>query len=112
MADQREVREGRQEIGLNEEYVWQIKTYVKDENGSYVNPSSLGSVKVESLINGTYTDKTSTILSGAGSTSGRNLILPKWQKGTATVGVKYLLIAPYVVGGNTFEELVWIEVVR
>src|SRR3990167_2428045 len=108
MADQREVREGRQEVGINEEFVLQIKTYVKDANGNYVNPTSLGSVKVESFINGVYTDKTSTILSGAGSTSGRNLILPTWQKNTATIGVIYKLTAPYVVGGNTFEELVWV----
>lgn len=109
MAQFREVLEGEQNQGVDENILWQLRTNVKDENDLYVNVTSVVSVKAYSIINGVRTDVSSTTLSGTPSYSGRVITLPAFGNNQIVVNTLYRLEVKYLVAGNTLEDFIMIR---
>lgn len=103
----REIKEGRQYIGVNERPIFRLLT--TKWGGTPSSPS----VKVFDYDNdaGTFTDVTSTVLpSGSPSVSGDYVSLPVFVPDS--IGKVYFVTVKFTTGGSVLEAFAWVLVER
>lgn len=107
MASVREIKEGRQEQGIEEEV-----TYTLTVPTTWGTPSGTPTVKVFSYIDRTYTDVTSTVMpTGSASIASQVITLPELK--LLTEGVTYRVEVKFdTSGGGVMEAYAWIEAKR
>ena len=93
-AISREIKEGRQVQGTGETIVY---TLTVSPSGS--SPGS-ESAKIYSVSGDTYTDVTSTNMTGSASAAGDVITLPAIH--SLSIGVLYRVEVTYTISGNTF----------
>lgn len=103
----REIKEGRQYIGVNERPIFRLNT------AQWGGSPSAQSAKVYDYDNdaGTFTDVTSTVLpSGSPSVSGDYVSLPTFVP--ESIGKVYLVTVKFTTGGSVLEAFAWVMIER
>jgi hypothetical protein len=95
MTVEREVIEGKQEQGIDEEIVYSITTTPWGSS-----PTSIV-VTAYDFTSGEYTDVSATVLSGSANAVGDVITLPKLQD--LTENHKYRIEVKFTCSGNVFE---------
>ena len=95
MATSREIREGIQYIGEDEEIVYSLTTT------NWGSTPTSPSVAIYSLSGDNYTDESTGVLTGSASVVGDVITLPKIAGLTA--GVEYRVEVQFTISGNVFE---------
>lgn len=103
----REIVEGRQEQGVEEEI-----TYTVTVPASWGTPTGTPTVKVYSFIDNVYADVTTTVMPvGSGSILGQVITLPELK--SLTLGVIYRIEIKFNTSeGDTLEPYVWMLAAR
>jgi hypothetical protein len=107
MANSREIKEGVQDQGRDEEMTYSVTIPT-----TWGTPTGTPTVTVYSHVNGTYTDVTSTVMpSGAASINSQVVTLPEIK--LLTEGVTYLVEVLFDTSeGNTQEFKAWLACTR
>lgn len=102
----REIKEGRQYVGVNERPVFRLDV---TKWGS--SPTSIVVTAYDyNNDDGTFTDVSATVLSGAASVSGNIITLPTLIP--AAIGKVYFITIKFTVGGLVLEAFAWVVVER
>jgi len=102
----REIREGRQTVGVDERPVYTLTTTPWSSA-----PSAVAVVVYDySPTAGTYTDVTATVMPGAASVVGDVITLPALVP--AAIGKTYRVDIKFTAGGSVWECYAWVEVER
>jgi hypothetical protein len=99
-AEVREIEQGLQYQGEDESVVYTLTTT------SWGNDPGSPSAKIFTYIGGTYTDVTSTIMTGSASASGNVITLPAIA--SLVDGTMYRVEVQFILSGSTFEAYAWI----
>lgn len=103
MAEVREIKEGTQEQGVEEEVVYTLTV-----PSTWGTPTGTPTIKVYSFINGAYTDVTSTVIpTGSASIASQVITLPTIK--AMTVDVTYRVEMKFsITEGGVKEPYAWI----
>lgn len=105
MSDRREIAEGKQTQGEDESIIYTLTTT------NWVTNPTTPSAKIFSVVGlSSFTDVTSTNMSGISSVSGDVITLP--TAFDLVVGTVYRVEVQFTANGNTFEAYAWVECER
>lgn len=107
MSDIREIKEGRQTQGVEEEV-----SYTLTVPTSWGTPTGTPTVKTYSYVSGSYTDVTSTVMPvGSGNIAAPTVTLPELK--LLTEGVSYRVEVKFnTTEGDVKEAYAWIDCKR
>jgi len=104
MSNQREIKEGMQYMGADEQLYFSLTTT------PWGSTPTNTAAKIYEVAGDTYTDKTSTLMSGSTSVTGDVITLPKITGLTA--GTLYRVEVAFTCTSNVFEAVAFIRAER